>query len=50
MKKISLFLATVLLIAGAGGTYGYFFIYNEDNETDSTAVETEEELEKIYNF
>ena len=36
MKKIAFLLATVILIAGAGGTYGYFFIFNKDNEIDST--------------
>ena len=45
MKKISLLLAVIVLIAGASGTYGYFFIYAEDDEVDSTIVETEEETE-----
>ena len=42
MKKTSLLLATVLLIAGVSGTYGYFFIFSDD-EPDSPAVEIKEE-------
>ena len=40
MKKISLIIATMLLITGASGAYGYFFIYDKD---DSENLEIEKE-------
>ena len=35
MKKISLIVATMLLITGASGAYGYFFIYDKEDSEDS---------------
>ncbi|SVE10325.1 uncharacterized protein METZ01_LOCUS463179, partial [marine metagenome] len=42
MKKTTLLLAIVLLIAGASGTYVYFFIENVD-ETESVELEVKED-------
>ena len=42
MKKTTLLLAIVLLMAGASGTYGYFFINNVD-ETESVELEVKED-------
>jgi len=44
MKKTSLLIVTMLLVTGASGAYGYFFIYSaEDSET--SILEPEEELQ-----
>ena len=42
MKKASLIIVVMLLITGASGAYGYFFIYEAD-DSESEIVEQEEE-------
>ncbi|MEC7135760.1 MAG: hypothetical protein VXW55_03740, partial [Candidatus Thermoplasmatota archaeon] len=51
MKKITLILATLLLITSASGAYGYFFIYQLDNSNEvevqqEQVQETNETVEK----
>ena len=47
MKKITLIVIAMLLVTGASGAYGYFFIYESDNSSEDKVEQIQETNETV---